>query len=550
MDLPLILIDLAGSVALLLWGVHMVQTGVQRAFGARLRGFLATALRHRISAFLAGIGVTALLQSSTATGLMVTGFTAGGLVELVPALAVMLGANVGTTLIVQVLSFDVAALAPAFILAGVVIFRRAQAGMRDFGRVLIGLGLLLLALSQFVGLLRPYASSPDVHAALALISSQGLVDVILAALLTWAAHSSVAVVLLIMSFASHGDISPYAAFALVLGANLGTAINPVIEGATGHDRAAKRLPVGNLLNRLAGVVVALAVLGPLAPLVSRFGGTPSHAVANFHTAFNLVIGLIFFPLLSPYGRLLQALLPTRIDKADPAIPLYLVPSAASAPVVALGAASRESLRLVDLLLAMLQGLRDAMQKGDRRRITATKRHNAVLKRLEAAISFYLTTLETDSLNAADFRRIREILAFCVAISQAADVVHRGLLGIALRKLKRGLSFPVAGQTALIAMIDTLIAGSRAAAAVFISEQRRGMEILTGEQVVLDDLEAAATAAHFGYLRDGNNDVVEASAMLLEAMRGLKQVHAYLIAAVGVDHGEPSEVQGEDGEEAE
>ncbi len=200
MDLPLILIDLAGSVALLLWGVHMVQTGVQRAFGARLRGFLATALRHRVSAFLAGIGVTALLQSSTATGLMVTGFTAGGLVELVPALAVMLGANVGTTLIVQVLSFDVAALAPAFILAGVVVFRRAQAGMRDFGRVLIGLGLLLLALSQFVGMLRPYASSPDVHAVLALISSQGLVDVILAAVLTWAAHSSVAVVLLIMSF--------------------------------------------------------------------------------------------------------------------------------------------------------------------------------------------------------------------------------------------------------------------------------------------------------------------------------------------------------------
>ncbi len=324
----------------------------------------------------------------------------------------------------------------------------------------------------------------------------------------------------------------------------------MIEGATGHDRAAKRLPVGNLLNRLAGVVVALAVLGPLAPLISRFGGTPSHAVANFHTAFNLVIGLIFFPLLTPYGRLLQALLPTRIDKADPAIPLYLVPSAASARSWRWERHRGNSLRLVDLLLAMLQGLRDAMQKGDRRRITATKRHNAVLKRLEAAIGGYLTTLETDSLNAADFRRIREILAFCVAISQAADVIHRSLLGIALRKLKRGLSFPVAGQTALIAMIDTLIAGSRAAAAVFISEQRRGMEVLTGEQVVLDDLEAAATAAHFGYLRDGHNDVVEASAMLLEAMRGLKQVQAYLVAAVGVDHSEPSEVQGEDGEEAE
>jgi phosphate:Na+ symporter len=106
LGLPVTLMDLARSVALLLWRVHMVQTGVQRAFGARLRSFLGSALRNRYKAFLAGIGVTALLQSSTATGLMVTGFAAGGLADLVPALAVMLGANVGTTLIVQLLSFN------------------------------------------------------------------------------------------------------------------------------------------------------------------------------------------------------------------------------------------------------------------------------------------------------------------------------------------------------------------------------------------------------------------------------------------------------------
>src|ERR1700761_5194862 len=150
MDFSLTLLNLAGAVALLLWGVHMVQTGVQRAFGARLRSFLGTALRNRLKAFLAGMGVTALLQSSTATGLMVTGFAAGGLVELVPALSVMLGANVGTTLIVQLLSFNVAELAPVLILIGVLMFRRAQAGPRDFGRVLIGLGLMLMALQAFL----------------------------------------------------------------------------------------------------------------------------------------------------------------------------------------------------------------------------------------------------------------------------------------------------------------------------------------------------------------------------------------------------------------
>src|SRR6201999_1754987 len=161
--------------------------------GARLRGFLGRNLKNRLSAFCAGMGVTALLQSSTATGLMVTGFAAGGLVDLVPALAVMLGANVGTTLIVQLLSFNVAEIAPALILIGFLMFRRASAGPRGFGRVLIGLGLLLMALYQFVTLLTPFEDVPSLRLLLGAISTQPVLDVVLAAGLTWAAHSSVAV---------------------------------------------------------------------------------------------------------------------------------------------------------------------------------------------------------------------------------------------------------------------------------------------------------------------------------------------------------------------
>src|SRR6202142_2748922 len=181
MDLPLTLVNLAGSVALLLWGVHMVQTGVQRAFGARLRSFLGGALRNRFKAFLAGIGVTALLQSSTATGLMVTGFAAGGLVDLVPALAVMLGANVGTTLIVQLLSFDVAEVAPALILLGVLLFRRGTAARtRDLGRVTIGLGLMLMALHSLVTLVTPYEDVPSLRLVLGAITTEPVLDMLVA----------------------------------------------------------------------------------------------------------------------------------------------------------------------------------------------------------------------------------------------------------------------------------------------------------------------------------------------------------------------------------
>src|SRR5579862_1469449 len=141
MDTTLTLVDLAGSVALLLWGVHMVQSGIQRAFGPHLRRFLGRTLGNRLRAFLAGFGVTAVLQSSTATGLMAASFAAGGLVDLVPALAVMLGANVGTTLIVQLFSFNNGRVAPLLVLVGVILFRRSSVSRtRDLGRVAIGSG--------------------------------------------------------------------------------------------------------------------------------------------------------------------------------------------------------------------------------------------------------------------------------------------------------------------------------------------------------------------------------------------------------------------------
>ena len=210
---------------------------------------------------------------------------------LVPALAVMLGANVGTTLIVQVLSFDVAEVAPALILLGVILFRRGTAARtRDLGRVAIGLGLMLMALHRLVTLMTPYEDVPSLRLVLGAITTEPVLDVLVAAGLTWAAHSSVAVVLLVMSFAAKGAVPPEAAFALVLGANLGTAINPVLEGVSGDDPVARRLPIGNLLNRALGCVVALALLHRIGPLMVQFDADPARAVADFHTGFNLIAG--------------------------------------------------------------------------------------------------------------------------------------------------------------------------------------------------------------------------------------------------------------------
>jgi phosphate:Na+ symporter len=279
---------------------------------------------------------------------MVAGFAAGGAVALVPALAVMLGANVGTTLIVQLLSFDVAQVAPALILLGVIMFRRGTAARsRDLGRVAIGLGLMLLSLHQLVSLISPYEDLPNLRMVLGAITTTPVLDVLLAAGLTWAAHSSVAVVLLVMSLASKGTVPPDAAFALVLGANLGTAINPVLEGVSGDDPVARRLPIGNLLTRLIGCLVSLPLLGPIGDLMVQLDPNPARAVADFHTGFNLILAALFLPALNPYAWALRKLLPARVDADDPSRPRYLDQTALESPPIAIAAAAREALRMAD-----------------------------------------------------------------------------------------------------------------------------------------------------------------------------------------------------------
>jgi phosphate:Na+ symporter len=527
---PLTLLQLAGSVALLLWGVHMVQTGVQRTFGARLRGLLGSALRNRFTAFLAGLGVTAILQSSTATGLMVTGFAADGLVDLVPALAVMLGANVGTTLIVQALSFDVAEIAPVLVLIGVLMFRRGTTSTRDLGRVFIGLGLMLFALRDLLQLVTPYEDVPSLRLLLGSIATEPVLDVILAAGLTWAAHSSVAVVLLVMSLAAKGVVPPDAAFALVLGANLGTAINPCLEGAAGDDPVAKRLPIGNLLNRLVGVAITLALLYPIGRFMVTTVNDNSRAVADFHTLFNLVLAAASFPLLPAFAALLRRLLPARIDPADPSRPLYLDPAARETPVVALGGAAREALRMADVLEAMLAGVRDVFERDDRRRVAETKRLDDVLDKLDAAIRTYLTTIEAEAMADVDHRKVSDILAFATNMEYAGDVVDKNLLGLTARKIKRGITFSKEAQAELLSMVDRLIVNLRTAATVFMTENVRAARLLAAEKEVFRDIEARATTAHFESMRAGNVETAETSTLHLDMLRDLARVNTHLVAA--------------------
>jgi phosphate:Na+ symporter len=525
------LLDFGGYIALLLWGVHMVQTGVQRAFGAALRIWMGRALSNRIRAFFTGLAITAAVQSSTATGLMISSFAAGGLLALGPGLAAMLGANVGTTLIVQLLSFNLTALAPSFILVGVWLFRRNQPSRkRDLGRVFIGLGLLLLSLHELMRLFQPIEQAQLLQTVLDALADQPVAALAVAAVLTWASHSSVAVVVMIMSLAGHGMVTPTLACALVLGANIGTAINPILETTGGGDPAARRLPLGNLGTRVGGCIVALFALPWLPALMDMLTDNPARAVANFHTLFNVIVALVCLPLLTPYSQLLRRLLPRRQDPDDPARPQYLDESAHEVPGIALGNAAREALREADIVQNLLATARAAFRRDNRHRVTRARYLSNAVNQLDSQITAYLATLDQESMNNEDHRRLDEIVAFSSNMAHAANIITNGLLGHTATLRKKGWVLKDWQLEQLTGTLDRLIRNQRQAAALFVAEDIKSARHLAYEKDHFRELEAKAAEQHLRSIKAGRVDEVEQGSFYLDVLRDTKAINSCLVGS--------------------
>jgi phosphate:Na+ symporter len=509
----IVLLDLMGGVALLLWGLHMVLTGVLRAFGPHLRLFLGKALSNRFSAFGAGLGLTALLQSSTATGLMTTPLAADGVVSLVPALAIMLGANVGTTLIVQVLSFNVFAVAPALFIVGLITFRAGSQGLtRALGRIAIGLGLTLLALHILVDTLAPAEQAPLVRSLMAAVTHDPVLCIVIAAALSWAAHSSVALVLLIMSLAYSHFVSPEAALALVLGANLGSAINPLLEGVSQADPANRRLPLGNLVNRLVGVLIALPLLPFLAREATALQPDAAKMTAEFHMAFNIALALIFIGLLDPLAWLLERLLPERKRATDPSLPRYLDEGAIDAPSLAISNAARETLSMGDCIETMLTRVMTAIMTNDRKLAGEVSKADNVVDRLTEAIKLYIAKLTRGSLDEREGRRAMEIVSFAINLEHIGDIIDKNLCELALKKSKRQQQFSSEGAAELVSFHKRVCESLRIALGVFMAGDVEAARCLIKEKAELRSIELAAGERHFERLREGRPESIETSSM--------------------------------------
>jgi phosphate:Na+ symporter len=526
-----VILDLMGGIALLLWGLHMVYSGVVRAFGADLRRLLGIALQSRPRAFLAGAFVTALLQSSTATGLMTASFVTAGTMDLVPALAVMLGANVGTTLVVQILSFNIAVVTPVLLLTGVIAFKRGgRTRTRDLGRVVIGIGLMLLALHIFLGTLVTTEGLPVSRALLGAITSQPILCLLIVAAMTWAAHSSVAVVLVVMSLGAAHLVSPTAVLAMVLGANVGSALNPLIETSQPGNPASRRLPIGNLLTRIVGCALVLPFLHPIADTLQRYEPNPARLAADFHTAFNILLALIFIGPLDLVATRLKRWLPDQPKVADPGTPIYLDSSAAGAPAVALVCAAREVLRAGDLIETMLRQAMTALLTNDRKLVAEISRMDDAVDSLNDAVKLYVTRMTRDSLDDRDGYRAMEIISFSINLEHVGDIIDKNLMDLASKKIRRGITFSKEGEADLVEFHQQVVDSLKLAIGIFMSGDMNIARQLIAAKTQLREKEFAAAERYLARLREGTPETIESYSLDLDILRDLKRVHSHLCSA--------------------
>lgn len=505
----------------------MVRTGVLRAYGGDLRRALGRSMGNRVSAFGAGLGTTVLLQSSTATALMAASFASKGLVSTTAALAIMLGADVGTSLVAQFYSFHIDFLSPLLIVVGVAVFMGAKATRpRDLARAAIGLGILLLALKLISLSAEPMRQSAMLTDVLAALSGEPVIAVVVAAALTVLSTSSLAVILLVISLVTNGVVDLDLGFALVLGANLGGGVTPLI-GTLGAEPEARRVPLGNMVFRTIGVVVAVPALPYVTPYLALIEADAWRQIANFHTAFNVVLAVVFLPFVGPAALLCARLLPDRAVPEEAGQPRYLDPAAQESPAVAIANAARETLRMGDIVERMLVQTLDVFLHDDRKLLKEVESQDDSVDRLHEAIKIYLSEVSREALDTDDNRRAIDVITFTTNLEHVGDIVDKNLMELANKKIRNRLQFSPEGLEEICGMHARLIENLRLALNVFFAGDVKLARRLLEEKVAFRELERRASESHLARLRSGKIASIETSSLHLDVIRDLKRINSHL-----------------------
>jgi phosphate:Na+ symporter len=471
------------------------------------------------------MGVTLLLQSSTATALMTASFAGRGLVTTAAALAVMLGADVGTGLLAQLFSTRIDWLAPILIAAGVILFlaaRRTQP--RDLGRTIVGIGLIMLALRLIGEAAAPMRDSSALALVLGALDSEPLLAVLLAAGLTVLSTSSLAVVLLIVTLVAGSVVHLPLGFALVLGANLGSGITPLLA-SLGSGPEARRVPLGNLLFRLVGVAAALPLLGIIGPQIAEIESAAWRQVVDFHLAFNIALAVLFIGLVGPVGRLCDRLQPSRPKPEAPGKARYL--ASEEIPAVAITNAARETLRMGDMVEQMLRQSLQVFRTDDRNLLREVEQLDDAVDNLHESIKLYLTDLMREGFEKTDNKHLIEVLTFTTNLEHIGDIIDKNLMELAAKKIRHRLRFSDEGFEEIMTMHARLLDNLRLALNLFISRDVTMARRLVREKVILRDMERAAFESHLHRLRRGLRETRETSSLHLDVLRDLKRINSHL-----------------------
>jgi len=520
------LLNLLAAVSLLVWGTYLVRTGILRVFGANLRKILARSIGTRPTAALAGLGVTALVQSSTATALIVASFVAQGLVTLPLALAVMLGADVGTSLMVVVFSLDLSWLSPLFIFTGVVLFisiKDRPAGR--FGRILIGLGLMLLALRLVAQSTEIIVQAPAVKALLQSLASDLLLEITVGAVLAIVAYSSLAVVLLTATLAASGAVPMETALGLTLGANLGSGLLAVLATARSSVET-RQVPLGNLVFKIAGVLI----MAPVAGLWLRHAGPYLDAlttVVGFHLAFNTVMALLFLGFTGVVARRVEAWLPKPDTSLVGGRPHHLDPTALTTPSLAISCAAREAMHQADVVETMLKGMLRVIEERDLRLAQELRQLDDQVDQLYSSIKYYLTKISREALSEDESRRWTDIISFTINMEQIGDIVERIVIDVEDKSIKQDRRFSDAGLAEIRDLHARLVDNLRLGMSVFLNGSVRDAQRLLEEKARFRDLERTYAATHIARLTDNTVQSIETSSLHLDMISDLKRINSHI-----------------------
>jgi phosphate:Na+ symporter len=441
------------------------------------------------------------------------------------ALAIVLGANVGTALVAQILSIDLRFLSPLLILAGVVTFMSGEAGRRRaIGRALVGLGLMLLSLKMLVITTAPVRDSFILHLVFTSLAQAHVFGMICGALLTMVTSSSLAVVLLVASLG--GTLEPQVTVSLVLGANLGHTVLPLLTGSA-DGSAARRIPLGNAIMSLIGCVVAAPFINMIASGMIALGASPARLAVDVHLAFNVALAVVFLPLVQLIGPWIDSWLP-KSAAADTG-PRYLDDSCLETPTVALACAARETLRVGDRVGAMLTTSLQALDREDAKLVAELGRMDDEVDRLQEAIKLYLSRLGREGLDDADGRRSTEIISFAINLEHIGDIIDKSLRELIAKKIKNHLTFSGEGREEIAGLYARTSENLRIAQSIFMSRDVKLARKLMQEKVEVRRVEQRSAEQHLERLREGRVESLQTSTLHLDIMRDLKRINAHIVS---------------------